>query len=144
MPKATNEQLKAKGFSEKQFGNPADFDSFLDDVLEDAEKEVRAEIGGDVYSGVVADSDEAFYITQAELGLSIAELWRRRKQYGDQSAMNGRTSQFTSVYADWERNAAKAEERAWAYIEMLGGGRRSGSHLATGTTGTSLFEREKV
>ncbi|MDQ2069321.1 hypothetical protein [Natronospira bacteriovora] len=137
--------LKNSGFTAEQFpGHDGEFTEYLKGVLADARMEVVGVIGEAKYTELKEgdESNAKFQARQAERYFATAELWRRRKQYSDSSAMNARETGFRNLYADFEKNAQRAEEMAWSYLDLLKGPTRGTTHLQTGTVHSGLIKRE--
>lgn len=134
-PKAGIKHIQKAGWHRHQF--PAlekedDFESMLNDALEVASDEARHIVGSSTYDAAT-EGDEHRRIRRAEVHFVAAELWRRKKAYDNESAAQAREPGQASLYAEYERNARAAEERAYQILQQVGRGSGGDSHLAAVT-----------
>ena len=129
MAKATVQDIERIGFSSTQFGSPADWSTesgYLDALLDGVALEVREAVGAGTYDGAGVGSFTEYRITEAEKYLASAELWRRRAVFIERASITGQRDDTVGEQERCYRNAAAAEDAAWALLEVLGASRFAG------------------
>lgn len=130
MAKAATTDLTDRGFAEAMFGAPADFTAYLQAVLDAVALHVQDAVGATAYAA--ASGADLRRITDAEIELASAELWRRRAGYLAASAVIGaQADELARSQREYRASANAAEERAWELLERVTGETLAGG-LATG------------
>lgn len=138
MPKAVIQDLKDFGFTAEQFGTPADFDAYLQAVIDTAAAHAKDRVGATVYDAATSGDVTFGRLRAAETYYAAAELWRRRKQFFDAAAQAVNAESSERLIARYERNAGEAEGVADRAIALIGGETVTGA-LAVGRVETGLY-----
>lgn len=139
---ATTQQLKDYGFKAEQFGSPADFDVYLQDILTAAATWASPEVGSSVYSAAESAGSGTNWeaIGKAEKYKAIAELWRRRAAFIDGSATQAEGDPTPVLIARYEKSAKDYEDLARQQLARVSGDDpTSGSGVAIGHVQTGPF-----
>jgi hypothetical protein len=121
MAKATIAQLQALGFSDKQFGAPADWAAtggYLDTLLGEVATFVADQVGSG-YAAVVSGV-QFYHLQQAELAFVEADLWRRVERHERANGTIARRKDGGEAVGSRPlANADKAEARAWYHLGQV-------------------------
>jgi len=109
MSKVTPQNIKDLQFVAEQFGDPADFDAFLQGVINDQESILAGRVGDAVFNSAV--SVIASQVKAASVSLVAAELLQRRinRLSGNVDADTG--SLIRTLQASRKEYLAEAEEK---------------------------------
>jgi len=109
MSKVTPQNIKDLQFVAEQFGDPADFDAFLQGVINDQESILTGRVGNAVFNSAV--SIIASQVKAASVGMVAAELLQRRinRLSGNVDADTG--SLIRTLQASRKEYLAGAEEK---------------------------------
>lgn len=119
--KATIAQVQALGFSDKQFGAPANWATtggYLDTLLGDVSTFVADQVGSG-YAGIIAGV-QFYHLVQAELAFVEADLWRRLERHERANGTLARRKDGGETIGSRPlANADKAEGRAWYHLGQV-------------------------
>lgn len=124
MAKVEPQQLMDAGFREEQFGTPANFTVYLQDVIDDAAAVVRMNVGRAAYDAVTDDSSADYIrLRNAERCAAKAELWMRRAAFVDSNAAQGMDNTAYLNRREYLNHASNAQACAAQWIDkfLMGG-----------------------
>lgn len=139
MSKAMPNDVSDLGFAAAQFNLPADWDAYIQAVLDDAALEVEHAVGAAVYAS--ATTGLTFKrLKTAEVYFAAAELWRRREAFERADAVRARQSSGggETIGSRLLANADAMERQAWEQVAMVTGTSRDGA-LAVGVVESGAF-----
>ncbi len=120
MSKATTTNVRDEGFRAVQFGgafaDDAAFNTYLSELLTEAENWLKAQLGAAIYDAATAPSYGFDCLKRAELCFVSGRLWKRRAAFLDSQ---GNTGLQQSAYLERREYLAHAQSAADCAGEWL-------------------------